>query len=203
MGRRPTFTEGDVAQAGLRVVRRQGWASVSLASVATDLGVTPMALYRVVSDADELRRLIANTPGLRLQPHFQATALVDALHTWAVDAHHELARLPGLTTYVLHEWTELPAWLTIVESFLAHADADGLTGQPAVATVNAVFAYVLARSQLREGVTKQRRLQPLRDEPDRYPHIRAQRHEFQTARTDKAFRFGLDALCAGLRDGTR
>lgn len=171
---------------------------MSLSSVASEIGVTSMALYRVVADAEELRRLIANAAGVALQPPASGEPLLHCLHAWAIDAHEQLARYPGLASYVLREWTELPAWLAIVEHFLDQAAREGLTGANGVSAVNAVFAYVLARSQLRQGVTTRRRLQPLRDDPNAYPNIRAQRREFETARIDTAFRFGLDAICAGI-----
>lgn len=198
MGRRPSFDVDAVAAAGLRVVRRRGWATVSLGAVAEELAVTPMALYRVVADADQLRQVVADAAAEALVPVEVTAPLLDALHGWALEAHDHLCRLPGLATYVIREWTELPSWLVVVESFLAAADEQGLPPEEAVETVNAVFAFVLARAQLVDGVTRQRRLAPLRATPDRYPHLRAERHLYEIAHTDDAFRFGLDALCRGI-----
>jgi hypothetical protein len=198
MGRRPQFDEADLAAAGLRVVRRHGWAGVSVASVARDLSVTPMALYRVARDADQLRRLIADAAAQPLQPNDTGEPLLDELFEWADRAYAELAPLTGLATFVIHEWTELSNWLAIVDTFLGIAEREGRTGTHAVLTVNAVFSYVLARAQMLETVTPRRRLRPLKDHPQRFNHIRAELQDFRTAQTAAAFKFGLDALRLGL-----
>jgi AcrR family transcriptional regulator len=199
MSRKPRFDRNDLARAGLRVTRRHGWTALTLASVAAELGVTPMALYRLVADADDLKGIVADNAAVSIQPDAGDEGLIIVLHAWAIRAHAHLIKLPGLTTYVMHEWTELPTWLGIIESFLAVAERETLTGEPAVHTVNAVFAYVLARVQLRESITAQRRLRPMRVAPERYPHIYANRRDFRTACTDIAFQFGLDALTSGLQ----
>lgn len=199
MGRRAQFDQADLVRAGLRVVRRRGWSAVSISSVASELSVTPMALYRVAQDADDLKRLIADAAAENLQPTPADGPLIDALYDWALHAYDELSSLKGVAAFVLHQWTELPRWLAIVDTFLGLAERDGLTGTEAVHTVNAVFAYVLARAQLLQTVSKRRSLQPLRTYADRYPHIRAELDDFRIARTDEAFMFGLHALCAGLR----
>ena len=60
MTRTQTFDVGDLAAAGLRVVESAGWTAISVRSVAERLGVSPMALYRVAPDAQQLRRVIAD-----------------------------------------------------------------------------------------------------------------------------------------------
>jgi AcrR family transcriptional regulator len=199
MARPPAFDRADVAAAGLRIVRRDGWSAVSLRSLADELGVTPMALYRVAADAETLRQLVADAAAPAVDPA-STGPLVDRLRSWATDAYEALARYPGLAAYVVVEWTELPAWLDIVEHHLGAAAAERLDGERAVATVNAVFAYVLVRAQLRDAArgAPPRLLRPLAEDPVRYPHVRALRTEFTTRRTEKHFVYGLAALLAGL-----
>jgi len=200
MARPRSFDADSLAVAGLAVARRDGWAAVTLRAVADELGVSPMALYRVANDADQLRRRVADAAAPPVPGPSTAAPPAEVLERWAVAAHAELGRTPGLAGYVVAHWTELPAWLDLVEALLAAAAADGRDGTSAVATANAVFAYVLARAQLRDGLAAApaRRLAPLRDEPDRYPHLRRNRPEFARARVDEHFRFGLAALLAGL-----
>ncbi len=159
-----------------------------------------MALYRLVANADELKDLVADSAAASIRPEIGNEPLITVLHEWALQAHSRLVTLPGLTTYVIHRWTELPGWLSIVESFLALAERDTLEGETAVHTVNAVFSYVLARVQLRESITPRRRLGPVVACPDRYEHINASRRHFGVACSDVAFRFGLDALTLGLSE---
>lgn len=197
MARPRRFDVASLRVAGVAVARRDGWASVTLRAVADELGVSPMALYRVARDAEQLRRLVADAAA---PPVPAAGSQAERLEAWAVAAHADLGRTPGLAGYVVAHWTELPAWLDVVEALLAAAVVDGRDGSDAVAAVNAVFAYVLARAQLRDGLAAapERRLAPLHDQPDRYPHLRANRPEFARARVDVHFRFGLRALLAGL-----
>lgn len=203
MGRPPAFDLDQVANAGLRLVQRDGWAAVSVRSLADELGVTPMALYRVAADADGLRRLVADAAAPAVDPARPSggETLVDVLRVWAVDAYRHLAGYPGLAAYAVMQWTELPAWLDIVEHLLTAAADDGLDGPAAVATVNAVFAYVLVRAQLRDAArtAPRRALGPLADDPDRYPHVRATKREFATRQTERHFAFGLSALLAGVQ----
>ncbi len=200
MGRRPEFDRDTVAAAGLAVVERDGWNAISVRSVADEMGLTSMALYRVVADARHLRRVIADPAAPVVQPHAKSEPLVESLQTWGTEAYHQLGRFPGLASFVILEWTELPAWLDIVERLLNLADAEGLTGPPAVAAVNAVFAYVLARSQLRDAATAapQRRLTPVRQQKRRYTLLRRNISEYRIAQTDTHFEFGLNALIIGL-----
>lgn len=201
MARPPTFSAVDLAAAGLAVVRRSGWDAVSIRSVAAAAGVSPMATYRLVTDADDLRRLVADAAAVPIRPHRGAGDVFAALDDWGHRAHDHLVGLPGLSAHVLATWTELPGWLDIVESLLVAAERDGLRGARAVETVNAVFAFVLARAELHHaaGAGGPRRLAPVRAEPARYPRIDAARTEFAVARTRHHFAAGLSALLTGLR----
>lgn len=202
MGRARTFETDDVAAAGLAVVRRDGWAAVSVRSVAAELGVSPMALYREVADADDLRRLIADAAG-RTGPVVPAGGdLLEALGTWGRALYRHLGQFPGLAGELLVQWTELPSWLGVIDELLGRAADAGLDDDAVVGTVNAVFAFVLVRAQLGDfaRAAPQRPLAPLRADRRRrrYPNIRRLRPHFATRRSDDAFAFGLEALLAGL-----
>jgi AcrR family transcriptional regulator len=204
MSRPPTFDVQTVERAGLALVADEGWAAVSVRAVAARLGVSTMALYRVAPDAHTLRRTIADAAAEPIQPRRQPSDdVVDALGQWAPRAYRQLARHPGLAAFVVTEWTELPRWLDIVERLLAMA-ADGRRAGDAVAVVNAVFAFVLARAQFADAIhaAGPRRLTPVDADPGRYPEIRRRRPAFAVARTSPHFQIGLDALLRGLGDGT-
>jgi len=121
MARAPIFDEAALAAAGVRVIRRSGWPAVTVRSVAEELGVSPMALYRLAPDADRLRLLVANAVAPPLPS--PVGPLTDVLRSWAVDAYAHLRGLPGVASYVVLRWTELPAWLDVVEALLAAASA--------------------------------------------------------------------------------
>jgi AcrR family transcriptional regulator len=200
MGRPTVFDVEQLGEAGLSVVSREGWSALSVRSVADELGVSPMALYRLAPDASSLRRLIADAAASSILPEPSAGSLFVLLRAWAGDAYEHLKHYPGLASFVIAEWTELPGWLDIVESLLAKASDEGFSGVAAVGTTNAVFSYVLVRAQLHDSAVAapRRSLAPLNDDPSRYPHLRSNHSEFTVAQTNRHFAFGLDALVAGL-----
>jgi AcrR family transcriptional regulator len=201
MARPQAFDLRDVTTAGLAVVADSGWSTVSVRSVAERLAVSPMALYRVVPDAQQLRRAIADAVAESLQPDPSADDLLGTLQAWARRAYTHLGCYPGLASFVIVEWTELPTWLDIIETLLGRADAEGISGDQAVTTVNAIYAYVLVRCQLRDSaaVAPRRQLAPVKHLRGRYPLIAVNIAEFTTAKTDRHFAFGLDVLTDGLR----
>jgi len=201
MARPPAFGLDELTSAGLAVVEAEGWPAVTFRSVAGQLGVSPMALYRLVANAHDLRCAIADAVAQPFTPDLDAGDLYDALDRWARSTYRRLARYSGLASFLIAEWTELPAWLDIIESLLEYAERHGVTGERAVAHVNAVYAYVLARAQLLErlATAPQRRLAHAQADPKRYRLIRANLAEFRIPKTDKHFAIGLDALIMGLR----
>lgn len=199
MARPAQFGLEDLIGAGLELVSERGFDSVSVRSVASAVGISPMALYRLIADADHLRRLLADAPASRLYPAGSGP-LDTTMRVWAHQAYAALSAYSGMAVYVLSHWTDLPGWLGIVDALLARAATEGIEGAPAVARVNAVFAFVLSRAQLRDtiGSSSTRSLPLLDSTPDRYRFIRANRDHFLIAETDRHFAFGLAALLAGL-----
>lgn len=196
MPRQATFAAEELARAGCAVVADAGWSGLTMRAAAARLGVSAMALYRVVPDSGALQRLVAEHVGVGLP--VPAEPLLAALGTWARTAHDRLRALPGTAAYLLANWTEVASWLAIVERFLQMAEAEGLGDGEAVGTVNAVFAYTLARAQLRDEPSTPRQLAPLAADPERFPLIRANLAEFAIARREEAFAYGLEALLEGL-----
>lgn len=202
MSRSARFDLEQVAQAGLEVVRQSGWERVSMRSISASLRVSPMALYRLIADADELRALVADAAVSGDLHPVDSESLEESLRSWSVRSYDTLVALPGLASFVLLHWTELPGWLQVVDDLLSIAHHHGIEGPVAVARVNAVFAYVLSRAQLRESVrvAPSRSLDLLIQHPDRYAFIRANQEEFRIAQSDRHFHYGLDALLAGLQE---
>jgi len=198
MPRQATFAAEELAEAGCAVVAEEGWSGLTMRAAAARLGVSAMALYRVVPDSGALQRLVAERVGLGLP--VPDPPLLAALGSWARAAHDRVRALPGAAAYLLANWTEVPSWLAIVERFLQIAEADGLRDAEAVGTVNAVFAYTLARAQLRDepSTSRPRQLAPLAADPERFPLIGANIAEFAIAQREKAFAYGLEALLEGL-----
>src|SRR5665213_2481252 len=109
MSRSPHFDREQMAQAGLEVVRQSDWEKVSMRSVSASLGVSPMALYRLIAGADGLRALVADAAASDELHPLDSDSLEESLRAWAVRAYYTLVSLPGFASFVLLHWTELPS----------------------------------------------------------------------------------------------
>lgn len=187
-----------VVHAGVGVVATQGWDRLSIRSVAAALAVTPMALYRHVADAAELRAAVLDAiVGASAEVQPTGDLAVD-LADWARRFRADLERHPGVAAHLLVAWFDCPAALDRVEGLLALAADHGKDGFEAVALTNAVFTYVLMRCeaerQIREAGGVRRTLRDDGERPRR--RLRALATHYTTARFDAHFEFGLQALVA-------
>jgi AcrR family transcriptional regulator len=199
-----------VVEAGARVVEGSGWAAMSLRAVATELGVTPMALYRHVADSETLKAAVVEVVIGQLDPVTSSHRIDEDLADWARRFHDLLSRYPGLAGHLIASWFESPATLGQIEDMLARVEASGVDGFDAVAAVNAVFTYVLMRCEterkvrsagaVRRKLRTSAALRPL-------PRLTALAEHYTTAQFDTHFEFGLRSLIAGMalppRNGQR
>ena len=196
------LSESTVLAAGADLVRARGVDALGVRSLADRLGVTPMALYRHVGDAEMLHASVVEVILADLPKPGAAGALDDRLRAWALDARSMLGGYPGLARHLLIHWFESPVALDVVESLLrAGADA-GLVDFECVAAANAVFTYVLMRveaeTSVRAARVVTRKLRPVARDPGRYPLAHRYSAQFTTARLDAHFTYGLDALLVGV-----
>jgi AcrR family transcriptional regulator len=188
-----------VVSAGCELARRDGVEALGVRSVAGSAGVTPMALYRHVTDARDLRdavlaRLCESLPG---RPES-----IDDLLRWAHDFRSWLLGIPGLPRVVLISWCELPAVLDVVESLLVVFNQAGLEGFELVAAANSLFCFVLSRAELEEAVRASgvQRSLPWPQYEAGHPLLSSLRDEYAVARLDEHFDFGLRLVLGGLLD---
>jgi hypothetical protein len=103
---------------------------------------------------------------------------------------------------VLTHWFRLPRVLDWLESLLAAASRSGMVGLPAVAAVNAVFTYVLMRAEAEESIRKakvvERRLPRGARSDARWPRLKANAPEYEVAKLDVHFAYGLDVILLGI-----
>jgi AcrR family transcriptional regulator len=194
---RAVLDRATIVGSGCRLARRDGLEAVGVRSVAGAVGVTPMALYRHVADARDLRdavlaQLCTTLPAPPASTH-------DLLR-WANEFRAWLTGVPGLPHVILIRWFELPAVLDMVEGLLSVFDRVGLAGGELVAAANSLFAYVLSRAELEEAVRASgvRRSLPWAPGDRRRPLLDSLRAEYEVARLDEHFAFGLRQLLAGL-----
>lgn len=100
--RTPALTRDEVVQVAARLAREHGIDGVTMRSVATELDVTPMALYYHVSNKEELVALIAaaatvDTVDLELGD----AGWEDALRAYLLSRWSKFRTYPGLGAYVI------------------------------------------------------------------------------------------------------
>jgi AcrR family transcriptional regulator len=190
-----------VIDAGATVARASGITAVGVRAVAAELGVTPMALYRHVADAADLHAAVVDLALAGLPDVPDAGPWDDRCRWWAHETRAVFVAFPGLAHHVLLDWTRLPPLLRSVERLSTMLADEGPAGTDVVAGANAVFTYVLARSEAEEAVREgglERELAVLAAMADEVPFLWANRRELAVARVDEHFAFGLDALLAGI-----
>lgn len=194
---RATLDRATILWAGCELARRDGVDALGVRSVAGVVGATPMALYRYVSDAADLRdavlaRLFESLPA---RPES-----VDEVPRWARTFRAWLTDVPGLSRLVLIRWFELPPLLDIVEALLRVFNQVGLEGFELVAAANSLFSYVVSRGQLEEAVRASgvRRSLSWEEGETQRPLLNSLRGEYEVARLDEHFDFGLELLLRGL-----
>lgn len=195
------MTRQSVVEAGARVVEESGWAGLSLRAVATELGVTPMALYRHVGDSEKLKAAIVEEVIEQLAPVATSNQLGEGLADWARQFHDLLSRYPGLAGHLISSWFESSATLGQIEELLARVQASGVDGFDAVAVVNAVFTYVLMRCEAERVVRSAgavRRTLRTSAASRPLPRLTALAEHYSTAQFDAHFEFGLKSLIAGM-----
>jgi AcrR family transcriptional regulator len=196
------LTRQAIVEAGVDVARSGGWAALSLRAVAGNLGVTPMALYRHVADAETLNTEVLDSVATLVARVERTIDPWADVSLWARSARVALRSFPGIPAHLLTAWFNLAPMLGLVEDLLDRVHDAGLAEFEAVAAVNAVFMFVLMRAEAEQtvrtaGVAK-RALQ-LSAVGRELPLLQSLSSHYTTAEFDRHFEYGLDVLIAGIR----
>jgi AcrR family transcriptional regulator len=209
LGQMRTLSHESVLAAGANLVSDVGWPGLSLRAVAARLAVTPMALYRHVPNSDALcLGVIATITEAFVEVRISGDALAD-LEWWARRAHTALTPYPGAASYLLSSWFNVAPVIRSIEKLLELVYAGGWRDFEAVAAVNAVFMYVLMRSEaeqtIRGAAAAERSLNITAVQED-LPRLFELSEHYTTARFDLHFDYGLRVLLDGIglrHDGVR
>ncbi len=203
--RPPPLSRPRIVRAALQLVDEKGLAALTMRALATELEVSPMALYNHVRDKDELVDLMVDlmlgevdcspTEGDWLT---RLRAVVYSYHQ-ALAAHHQLARVYSARVRIG------PHGLLLIERTVALLLEGGLS--PAEAA-NAFFALYIYTA----GFHQMGHIAPLRDAtsqdgtgyysalpPGQVPSIQAVSAYLSGVHRPGRFEYGLDILLAGLQ----
>jgi AcrR family transcriptional regulator len=192
---RPPLTRPRVVRTALRLVDEHGLATLTMRSLATELQVSPMALYNHVQDKEELLDLmldlVLGEVDLSAPAGDWATqmrALVCSYHQ-VLTAHPALARLYGSRVRIG------PHGLRIMERGLGLLLEAGFSPPDATDAFFALFTYTVGYHQMGRVEPRQYSALPREQIPS---IITVMDHLTGVHRTGR-FETGLDALLVGFQ----
>ncbi|MDQ3885554.1 MAG: TetR/AcrR family transcriptional regulator, partial [Actinomycetota bacterium] len=211
--RRPPLTRPRVVRTALRLVDERGLAALTMRALASELEVSPMALYNHVRDKDELVDLMVDlmlgevdcsaTPG---DWAAQLRALVCSYHQ-VLSAHRGLARIYSVGVRLG------PHGLLIMERALGLLLGAGFSPPAAANAFFALYTYTVGfhqmgritalnatpghgtDDQLPESIAMYCSALP----PEQIPSVGAVGAHLGGVRRKGGFEYGLDLLLTGLR----
>jgi AcrR family transcriptional regulator len=205
-GRPPRLSREAVVAAARRVVDAEGIDALTMRRVATELGSSPMSLYRHVRDKDELlvmlldqlaaevpRPRLPRDPGKRI--HAACRAMRDGLaeNPWIVDV---LAQGDLIA----------PSILWVIEEITAGFVACGLTHRQAADAYRAVWQFTVGELMIRRGLDRMAQLDRppfvlgvlASVDPAELPTLAALGPYWAPARGKDSYDLGIGALIDGL-----
>jgi len=202
MPRPKSLTQSEIAAAALAVVDRDGLAAMSMRTVAAELGMGTMSLYRYVSDREQLEGLVVDLvlSGVDLTPPPRA-AWPRRISTLAERVRAALAEHPAMVPLTLTRRHASTATLMFGERILEILTAAGFTGRRRVVALRCLLAYIV-------GAIQQEHLGALSGPgtaalaalpPEDYPRLTENARTARGMRADEEFRGGLEILLTGLR----
>ncbi len=206
---RRRLTRDDVLAEAIDLIDQQGLDALTMRNLADRLGVVPMALYRHVSNKDDLMegvldRAVAGVdlpdPGLGWRDGL--AALADSIRT-------TMLRHPAIAARVIDRPSLGPASLVVGEFGLGVMREAGFSDQDATRGLNLVLVYTLgfvalevprlpgtAGAEALDQADVDRAYDALPS--DRYPHTAAVRPRAHDIVSEDQFRFGLDSILDGI-----
>ncbi|MFF8377004.1 TetR/AcrR family transcriptional regulator [Streptomyces sp. NPDC015661] len=202
MPRPRSLSPDQPAAAALAVIDRDGLAALSMRTVAKELGMSTMGLYRYVADRDELEGLVVErilaavdtTPPAPEIPWRDRVELMVARLRDAVVRHP--AAIP-LTVTHRHRASGGLRWSETVLGILAGA---GIDGGNRVVALRALHGYVTGAIQLEHlGPLAGRGTEAIAALPaDRFPRLAETARDARAIGPDEEFFGGLRLLLRGL-----
>jgi AcrR family transcriptional regulator len=146
-GRDKPLTERDIVDHTLRLIRDDGFESLSMRKLAAALGVAPMSLYHHVKNKDELLGRVVDTLLARIPtPPARRAGWRNQLSTYGMAFIEQLTFHPGIARVVTERppTSEGQRHLRYVGDVLLAAGADSLTAAQCLATFHTFIYGVLS-----------------------------------------------------------
>ena len=213
--RRRVLTRDRVVAEALAIISAHGAAALSMRALATRLGVVPAALYRHVTNKEQLYDLILDRVlaevDCQADPVLPWTAQVGAL---AHRLRTVLEDHPGIAALLKTRDPLSPHSLALAEAFLAPLRAAGLPGRQPALAFRLIYDYTLGfalsdptspgEQRIQDTATRRELHAFLRSLPaDRFPALAALGTYAWADDRDERFTASLDTLISGLQAARR
>lgn len=201
MPRARSLTLPAIAEAALHVLDAEGIAGLSMRTVASELGIGTMSLYRYVTDRDELEAVVVEhvlgdmdlTLAPRLRWDKRIRALLERMH--ATVAQH-----PALIPLVVSRRHLERNSLQLGEALLDALSEAGFTGKKRVVALRALLSYTVGALQFQHlGPLAGPGTEEIAQLPDAdYPLLAETARNAKQVSALEEFRGGLEILLRGL-----
>lgn len=210
---RPRLSKAAVVERGLALGDAEGLEAVTIRRLATELGVTPMALYWHFRNKDELLTGLADAVWAEIDVNLDPDADWPAQLRWLLESLvAALRRHPSASQLLTgSEKRTSEAALVAMETALEVLDRAGFDAEYSAAIVrNALFTGVmLAMSEpgFEPGMTEAERAEHQRQNqvrlallpPDRFPMLVAAAGPMTACDLDFHYQLGIDMFLAGVQ----
>lgn len=205
-----SLTRDAIVGKALDIAHREGLGAVTMRAVAGGLGVTAMALYRHVTDREQLVRLVADRIGGLVRPHPTADASWEQrARAWAEAQREILRQYPGVAAWLINNGPAGPEAYRLLDNLfevLHDAGFDEATTARGAATI---MSWTFTRVAIEDSADdRARRRSPERTAAflDSLSGVDAAAHPFSTdigpmfftLPLSEIFDTGLDWILTGL-----
>lgn len=200
MPRPKSRTPDDIAAATLAVLDRDGYAALSMRTVARELGMSAMALYRYVRDREELERLAAERVLAPVTLEVDDGPWTEQIATLADRVRAAAIAHPGATPMLLRHRHDVPASLRWIERTLGVLTAAGFTGTGRVVAQRAIVHYLFGAIQAQQlsGLSGAGTAAMAELPAEEFPHLAETAGVARRLDPDEEFHRGLRSLLDGL-----
>ncbi|MGW6685712.1 TetR/AcrR family transcriptional regulator [Streptomyces sp. NPDC054961] len=201
MPRPRSHTPDQLAAAALAVIDRDGLPGLSMRAVATELGISTMALYRYVRDREELEALVVELVlgGIDTTPP-PPGPWQDRIALQATRMREVVGAHPAVLPLTLTHRHRSKSGLRWSETMLEVLTEAGIESEERVVALRAVIAYVIGALQLEHlGPLEGPGTTAIAGLPaDEFPYMRATARDARSVGPDREFGGGLALLLRGL-----
>lgn len=200
MPRPRSLGNDQLVAAALAVVDRDGLAALTMRSVARELGVATMGLYRYVADRQALELLVVDHLFRSIDLSLPDAGWQERVRVLLDRTRVAVARHPGLVPLVLRHRQAAPGSLRLIEVMLSVLTEGGLDGTDRVLAQRTLIGHLLGFLQNEHFAALSGPGTIVMSElsPDEYPLLARTAADARSVPPDEEFRRGLDIVLRGL-----